>query len=145
MGQWVGAQGRPKCGQNFQNMPSLWHHLQKTPPKTKRVFFSISSRRLAESVDGLDSSLAQLGGKLQHCKLAPKFWRARDLKGFNPLTTVFGRPFFGHKSPAARARELFKPFTDSASLLVDIEKKRFSFSVGVFWRWCHNEGMFWKF
>ena len=53
---------------------------------------------------------------------------------FNPLTTAIGRPLFGHKSPAARARELFKASTDSASLLVDIEKKRFSFSVGVFWR-----------
>jgi len=51
-----------------------------------------------------------------------------------PLMTAIGRPFFGHKSPAAKARELFKPSTDSASLLVDIEKKRFSFSVGVFWR-----------
>jgi len=29
----------------------------------------------------LDSSLAQSGGELQRCKLAPKFWRARDLKG----------------------------------------------------------------
>jgi len=63
---------------------------------------------------------------------------------FNSLTTVIGRPFFGHKSPAARAKELFKPSTDSASLVVDI-KKSFSFSVGVFWRWRHNEGMFWKF
>ena len=62
--------------------------------------------------------------------------------GFNSLITTIGRPFFGHKSPAARARELFKPFADSASLLVDIEKKSFSFSVGVFWRWRHNEGMF---
>jgi len=44
--------------------------------------------------------------------------------------TAIGQPFFGHESPAARARELFKPFTDSASLLVDIEKKSFSFSVG---------------
>jgi len=52
----------------------------------------------------------------------------------NPLTTAIGRPFFGHKSPTARARELFKPSTDSASLLVDIEKKSFSFSMGVFWR-----------
>jgi len=49
--------------------------------KTKIVFFSISSRRLAESEDGLDSSLAQSDGELQRCKLAPKFWRARDLKG----------------------------------------------------------------
>jgi len=36
--------------------------------------------------------------------------------------------FFGHKSPAARARELFKPSLDSASLLVEMEKK-ISFSV----------------
>ena len=50
----------------------------------------------------------------------------------NALTAANGRPFFGHKSPAARARELFKPFTDSASLLVEIEKNVFRF--GVFWR-----------
>ena len=56
------------------------------------------------------------------------------------LTAAIGQPFFGHKLPAAR--ELFKPFTDSASLLVDIEKKHFSFSVGFFWRWPHNEGGF---
>jgi len=31
--------------------------------------------------DGLDSSLAQSGGELQRCKLAPKFWPALDLKG----------------------------------------------------------------
>jgi len=64
---------------------------------------------------------------------------------FNPLTIAIARPLFDHKMPAARARELFKPSTDSASLLVDIEKKHFSFSVEVFWRWRHNEGMFWKF
>jgi len=39
----------------------------------------------------------------------------------NPLTAVIGRPFFGQKLPAARARELFKPSMDSASLLVEIE------------------------
>jgi len=61
----------------------------------------------------------------------------------NPLTTTIGRPFFGQKSPAARARELFKPSPDSASLLVDVEKERFS--VRIFRRWRHNEGMFRKF
>jgi len=45
---------------------------------------------------------------------------------------MIDRPFFGHKSPVARARELFKPSTDSASLLVDIEKKRFFVFGGGF-------------
>ena len=42
--------------------------------------------------------------------------------------------FFGHKSPAARVRELFKPSADSASLLVKIEKNNFQFRWEVFWR-----------
>jgi len=41
-------------------------------------------------------------------------------------------PFFGQKSPAAKVRELFKPSTDSASLLIEIEKSVFCF--GIFWR-----------
>ena len=35
-----------------------------------------------------------------------------------------GRHFFGHNSTAAIARELFKPSTDLASLLVSTEKKK---------------------
>jgi len=50
----------------------------------------------------------------------------------NPFTTAIGRPFFGHKSPAARARELFKPSTDLASLLLKIEKNNFRFWWEVF-------------
>jgi len=45
------------------------------------------------------------------------------------VSQFIGSPCFGHKSPATRARELFKPFTDSASLLVDIEKKIFVFGL----------------
>jgi len=42
-----------------------------------------------------------------------------------------------------QAIELFKPSTDSASLVVKIEKKIFSFLVGVF-RWeRHKWGCFW--
>jgi len=40
-----------------------------------------------------------------------------------------GRYFFCHKSPAARARELFKPSTDFGSLLVSVEKKIVQFRV----------------
>jgi len=42
---------------------------------------------------------------------------------------AIGRPFFGQKSPAARAGELFKPFTDSASLLVESKKMYFVFGL----------------
>jgi len=45
---------------------------------------------------------------------------------------AIGRPFLGHKLPAARARELFKPFMDSVSLRVDIEKKKFFVFGGGF-------------
>jgi len=50
----------------------------------------------------------------------------------NPLAAAIGQLFLGQKSPAARARELFKPSTDSASLLVEIGKNvlRLTFSGG---------------
>jgi len=50
--------------------------------------------------------------------------------GLNSLMAAIGWPFFGQKLPAAR--ELFKPSTDSASLLVEIEKNVFCFLFGVF-------------
>ena len=37
--------------------------------------------------------------------------------------------FFGYNSPAAAAREVFKPSMDSASLLVPSQKKHFQFWV----------------
>jgi len=46
------------------------------------------------------------------------------------LTKFFNRVTI-HKSPAARAIEVFKPPTDSARLLVSTEKKFFSFWFGV--------------
>ena len=51
-------------------------------------------------------------------------------------------PFFGQKSSAARARELFKPFADSASLLVEIEKMVFRFRFGIRWGECHKWACF---
>jgi len=82
MAQWVVVQGQVKVAKKKQTHSHLQGSPQRTPNrKQKSFFFSISSRRLAESEDGLDSSLAQSGGELQRCKLAPKFWRAPDLKG----------------------------------------------------------------
>jgi len=73
--------GPGKGSQKKQKHPHLQRSPQRTPNRKRKPFFSISSRKLAESEDGLDSSLAQSGGELQRCKLAPKFWRARDSKG----------------------------------------------------------------
>jgi len=57
MAQLVGAQGRPKVARK-QKHPHLWRSPQRNPkPKTK-IFFSILTRRLAESVEGLNSFLA---------------------------------------------------------------------------------------
>jgi len=72
--------GPGKGGQKKAKIPPLAAVSPANPkPKTKIVFFSISSRRLVESEDGFDSSLAQSSGELQRCKLEAKFWRARDL------------------------------------------------------------------
>jgi len=56
--------GPAKCGQSFQNMPSLWRHLQKSPHRKRKRFLFDLATRLAESVDGLDSSLAHSPGEL---------------------------------------------------------------------------------
>jgi len=42
---------------------------KKRNPKTN-VFFSLQARRLAESFEGFDNSLAQSTGELWSCKLA---------------------------------------------------------------------------
>ena len=66
MAQWVGVKGQVRVAKKSQNTPTCGAPPanSKPKPKTKNVFFSISSRRLAESVDGLDSSLAQSAGEL---------------------------------------------------------------------------------
>jgi len=69
--------GPAKGYQNFQNMPSSWRHLHKTPTENEKVFFSMSTRRLAESVEGLNSSLALAAGD---------FWP----KKFRPIAIVKG-------------------------------------------------------
>jgi len=61
MGQWAGAQDRPKVAKISE---ICLHCDVTTPTKNKKRFSSISTRRLAESVDGLDSSLAQSPGEL---------------------------------------------------------------------------------
>ena len=64
MGQWVGAQGWPKVAKISKTCPHCDVTSRKPPPKMKNVFFSISTRRLAETVEGLDNSLALAAGDL---------------------------------------------------------------------------------
>jgi len=63
MGQWVEAQGRPKVA-NISKTCLLCDVASRKPPTETEIFFMISTTRLAESVQGLNSSLAQSPGEL---------------------------------------------------------------------------------
>ena len=69
--------GPGKCGQ--KKHPHLQRSSQQT--ENEKRFFSILSRRLAESVDGLDSSLAQSPGELWPKECEPIYGLSRSLKG----------------------------------------------------------------
>jgi len=60
MSQWVGAQGRPKFPKHalFVTSPP------EPPTETKKNLFSILTTRLAKSVEGLNSFVAQPPGEL---------------------------------------------------------------------------------
>jgi len=69
---------------------------------------------------------------------------------FNPLTTArtnrLACAFFGYNSPAAIARELFKPSTDAQSLLGSIKNKFFfDLGEGFAWEGLGKWGCFWFF
>ena len=60
MAQWAGAQGQVKVA---TNTPTCGVPPRKRPTENEN-FFKISTTRLAESVEGLKSSLAQSPGEL---------------------------------------------------------------------------------
>jgi len=64
VGQWVEAQGRPKVAKIFKTCLLCDVTSRNPPTEIEKRFFSILTTRLAESVDGLDSSLAQSPGEL---------------------------------------------------------------------------------
>ena len=57
-----------------------------------------------------------------------------------PRAPLFLQSLQRCNSIADWATELFKPSAGSASLLVQIGKKKFRFGFAVFWWWRHNEG-----
>jgi len=66
--QWVGAQGQVKVVKKSKNTPICSGPPSEPQTENEKHFFSISSRRRAESVYGLSSSLAQSAGELWSCK-----------------------------------------------------------------------------
>jgi len=63
MGKWVEAQGRPKVAYFFKTCPFATSP-PEIPPQKAKIVFSILTTRLAESVEGLNSFLAQSPGEL---------------------------------------------------------------------------------
>jgi len=73
--------GPGKDGQNNPKTPLLVTFSPEKPKHKTKKFFSILSTRLGQSVEGLNSSLAQSPGELQDCKALQEKWRTRDWKG----------------------------------------------------------------
>jgi len=99
MDHWNGAQGLVKVAKKTQKHPHLWRSPQRTPNPNWKKFFSISTTRLAESVEGLNSSLAQLVGELQRCKTlqksgAGKTWEAEVYCIVDAQETKSSKQFF---------------------------------------------------
>ena len=79
MANWDGAQDQAD-GQNNAKTPLLvTFPPEKLKPKTK-IYLFILTPRLAESIEGLNSSLAQSPGELYDSKALQEKWRTRDGK-----------------------------------------------------------------
>jgi len=61
---WIGAQDWVNGAQKTQKHPHLWFPPREPQTRNKKIIFSILTRRLAESVEGFNSSLAQSAGEL---------------------------------------------------------------------------------
>jgi len=107
-------QRRQKC----TNMLSLWRNTQRTQNPSRKTFFSISSRRLAESVECLINSLALLVGKLWLAKVWATIVALRSLKGWDCWLTL---------SEIDECAEM-----DNTSTLVKVSKR---FSPKLLERW----------
>ena len=54
---------------------------QENPKPKTEFFFLLETTRLAESIEGLNTSLAIAAGELQPKKLETIYWLLRSLKG----------------------------------------------------------------
>jgi len=62
MAHWDGAQGQAKMSKITQKQPYLWRSPRKAQTQNEKENFTILTARLAESVEGLNRSLAQSPG-----------------------------------------------------------------------------------
>jgi len=74
MAQWVGAQGRPTVSKNKQKHPHVWRSPREPKTENEKNFFSILTRRLVESIKGLNSSLALAAGDSWPKNCEPIYW-----------------------------------------------------------------------
>jgi len=85
MAHWIGAQGQVKLAKKTQKHLHLWRPPQWTPNPKRKTFFSKWTRRLAESVEDLNNSLALSVGKLWLNKVSTTIVALRSLMRFREL------------------------------------------------------------
>ena len=68
MAPWVGAQGQVYLAKKGENI-SHCDVTHRTPNPKRKRFFSVCYRRLVESVEGLNNSLAQSAGEFWSCRM----------------------------------------------------------------------------
>jgi len=79
MACWIGAQSQVNSAKNGKTPPLVTSPTDNHKAKTE-FFFSIGTKRLPESVEGLNSSLALAAGEFWPKKYRPLSWPARALK-----------------------------------------------------------------
>jgi len=80
MGQWVEAQGQVKVAKKCKNTPTCAVPPSKGQTKKEKKFL-MSTGRLAESLEGLNNSLALAAGDLWPEKGEQIYWLTWSLKG----------------------------------------------------------------
>jgi len=75
------AQSYAKMAKTMQKHPYFDVFPRKAQTQNDIIFFLIFTSRFAESVEGLNSSLALAAGNLWPKKVAPICWLAQSLKG----------------------------------------------------------------
>jgi len=114
MAQLVGVQGQVKVAKNSQNTPTCSGPPSEPQTENEKRCFSISSRRLAESVDGLNSSVAQSPEELWPKECEPIYWLSRLLYAIKESVDC----------------QLLSSFCDDSNLHISLFKHIFS-TMGV--------------